>query len=262
MMTYNDFQKLCAQSKAGSAAQRVSALAALEPYRVKNAVLMAAGYGSRLALITDKKPKGLLRVRGEVLVERQIQQLIAAGIEDIFLVVGYRKEQFSYLASDPHVHIVENPDYWRYNNTSSVYRVLDVLDNTYICSADNYFTENVFEPYVCRSYYAAVYGEGPTEEYYLSVDADDRISHVQIGGDRGWYMMGQVYFSRAFSEKFRSLLKPEYERNAAIREMLWEQFYMRHLDELVLYRKCYPHAVIHEFDILADILAFDPDFPV
>lgn len=259
-MTYEDFQKLCAQSKAGSAEQQVSAQAALEPYRVKNAVLMAAGYGSRLAPITDKKPKGLLRIRGEVLVERQIQQLVAAGIEDIFLVVGYRKEQFSYLASDPHVHIVENPDYWRYNNTSSIYRVLDVLDNTYICSADNYFTENVFEPYVCRSYYAAVYGEGPTEEYYLSVDADDRISHVQIGGDRGWYMMGQVFFSREFSDRFRPLLRDAYEKDAAVRELLWEQFYMQHIDMLTLYRRCYSSDVVHEFDTLADVLAFDPNF--
>ena len=205
-------------------------------------------------------PKGLLRIRGEVLVERQMRQLIAAGVGDIFLVVGYRKEQFSYLASDPHIHIIENPDYFRYNNTSSLYRVLDVLDNTYICSADHYFTENVFEPYVYRSYYASIYGEEPTGEYYLSVDADNRITDVQIGGQRGWYMMGQVYFSRGLSERFRALLKSAYETDEAVRGLLWEQFYMRHIDDLALYRRCYADNVIYEFDTLADIQAFDPNF--
>lgn len=252
--------QLYAAQKTEDEAQRLHARDMLTPYRVKNAVLMAAGYGSRLGPITEQIPKGLLRIRGEVLVERQIEQLVEAGVADIFLVTGYRSEQFAYLGTHPHVHIVENPDYHRYNNTSSLYRVLDELDNTYICSADNYFTKNVFAPYVYRSYYAATYGDEPTEEYYLSVDADDRITGVQIGGARGWYMMGHVYFTRAFSEKFRTLLRHAYEIDAAVREMLWEQVYMQHLNELILYRKCYPQGIIYEFDTLSDILAFDPKF--
>lgn len=259
-MTNEEFLQLYAAQKTEDEALRLHARDMLTPYRVKNAVLMAAGYGSRLGPITEQIPKGLLRIRGEVLVERQIEQLVEAGVADIFLVTGYRSEQFAYLGTHPHVHIVENPDYHRYNNTSSLYRVLDELDNTYICSADNYFTKNVFAPYVYRSYYAATYGDEPTEEYYLSVDADDRITGVQIGGARGWYMMGHVYFTRAFSEKFRTLLRHAYEIDAAVREMLWEQFYMQHLNELILYRKCYPQGIIYEFDTLSDILVFDPKF--
>lgn len=261
-MTDEEIQRLYAAYKVGDAAQQENVKNSLAPYRVKNAVLMAAGYGSRLAPITDTVPKGLLQIRGEVLVERQIEQLIAAGIEEIFLVVGYRKDQFSYLSSEPHIHIVENSDYCRYNNTSSLYRVLDVLNNTYICSADNYFTENVFTPYVYRPYYAAIYGEESTGEYYLSVDVNDRITGVQIGGTHGWYMMGHVCFTRAFSEVFRSLFRRAYETDLTVRELLWEQFYMRHLEELSLYRKCYPRGIIHEFDTLEDVLSFDPNFVV
>ena len=259
-MTNEEFLQLYAAQKTEDEAQRLHARDMLTPYRVKNAVLMAAGYGSRLGPITEQIPKGLLRIRGEVLVERQIEQLVEAGVADIFLVTGYRSEQFAYLGTHPHVHIVENPDYHRYNNTSSLYRVLDELDNTYICSADNYFTKNVFAPYVYRSYYAATYGDEPTEEYYLSVDADDRITGVQIGGAQGWYMMGHVYFARSFSEQFRRLFKRAYETDSTVREQLWEQFYMRHLDELALYRKCYSQGVVYEFDTLSDILAFDPEF--
>ena len=261
-MTKDAFDAAIASLDADDAVQRAQAAARLAPYRVTNAVLMAAGYGSRLAPITDRTPKGLLRVRGEVLVERQIAQLRAADIADIYLVVGYLKKQFSYLASDPHIHLVENEDYHCCNNTSSLYRVLDVLDNTYICSADNYFMENVFAPYVYRAYYAAVYGDTPNDEYYLTVNGDGRITDVQIGGAHGWYMLGQAYFTRNFSAQFSALLRTGYEQDVSVRSLLWEQFYMRHLDELPLERREFPDGIIYEFDTLADIQALDADFPV
>ena len=72
-MQYEEFLKLSERCKTDGTCRQKRAAAALESYRVKNAVLMAAGYGSRLAPITDKTPKGLLRIRGEVLVERQMR---------------------------------------------------------------------------------------------------------------------------------------------------------------------------------------------
>lgn len=106
--------------------------AALAPYRVENAVILAAGLSSRFAPISYEKPKGLLKVRGEVLVERQIEQLLAAGITDITVVVGYKKEYFFYLEDKFGVSIVVNPDYASRNNSSSIKRVEDRLGNTYI----------------------------------------------------------------------------------------------------------------------------------
>ena len=91
-------------------------LKSLRPYEVGNAIIMAAGLSSRLAPISYEKPKGLLRVRGEVLIERQIRQLQEAGITDITVVVGYKKEYFFYLASKFGVHIKVNPQYATRNN--------------------------------------------------------------------------------------------------------------------------------------------------
>lgn len=125
-------------------------LASLEPYRVQNAVILAAGKSTRFAPFSLRKPKALAEVRGEILIERQIRQLQTAGIEDIYLVVGYKKEQLMYLAEKFGGHVVVNEDYDRYNNTSSLMCVRNVLANSYICSSDNYFTENPFEPYVYR----------------------------------------------------------------------------------------------------------------
>ena len=111
----------------------------LEPYKVKNAIIMAAGMSSRFAPLSYENPKGLLNVKGDILIEREIRQLKEAGINDITIVVGYMKEKFFYLEEKYNVKIVINEDYYRYNNTSTLIKVLDQLSNTYICSSDNYF---------------------------------------------------------------------------------------------------------------------------
>ena len=102
-----------------------------------NAVIMAAGTSSRFAPLSYEQPKGLLKVKGEILIEREIRQLREVGITDITVVVGYMREKFFYLKDKYGVQIVVNEDYYKYNNPSTLIRVLDKLKNTYICSSDN-----------------------------------------------------------------------------------------------------------------------------
>lgn len=234
-------------------------IAALAPYKVDNAVILAAGLSSRFAPISYEKPKGLLKVRGEVLIERQIEQLLAAGITDITVVVGYKKEYFFYLEDKFGVTIVVNPDYASRNNSSSIKRVEDRLGNTYICSSDDYFTENPFEPYVWKAYYAVEYAEGPTAEWCITTGAHDRITAVTIGGADAWYMIGHVYFDRAFSAAYVPLLDAVYDNPATI-DKLWEHIYLDHIKDLDMMARRYPAGSIFEFDSLDEVRAFDPLF--
>ena len=231
----------------------------LEPYKVNNAIIMAAGMSSRFAPLSYEKPKGLLNVKGEILIERQIRQLKEAGITDITVVVGYMKEKFFYLDDKFGVKIVVNEDYFKYNNTSTLIRVLDKLSNTYICSSDNYFVDNVFEPYVYRGYYSAVYADGETDEYCISFDDDDRINGVSVGGRDSWYMLGHVYYDRQFSERFKEILVKEYDKPET-KEHLWEDLYMKHMDELDLYIRRYDAGKVLEFDSLDELRAFDEEY--
>lgn len=231
----------------------------LNSYRVDNAIIMAAGMSSRFTPISYEKPKGLLTVKGEVLIERQIRQLQEAGISDITIVIGYMKEQFFYLEEKYGVEIVVNEDYYRYNNTSTLMAVLDRLKNTYICSSDNYFTENVFFPYEYNAYYAAMYSPGETNEWCVETDKKDLIRKVKIGGKESLYMMGHVYFDKSFSNSFTSILRDEYHHEAT-KQMLWEEFYCNHIDQLPLYVKRFSHGEIFEFDSLEDLRIFDKDY--
>lgn len=231
----------------------------MQPYRVTNAIIMAAGMSSRFAPLSYDMPKALLTVKGEILIEREIRQLREAGISDVTLVVGYMKEKMFYLAEKYDVEIVVNEDYYRYNNTSTLIKVVDRLDNTYICSSDNYFAENPFEKYVYRAYYSAVYADGAIDEYCLTVDNKDRITGVSIGGENAWYMLGHVYFDRAFSENFRKILKSEYAHPQTKAE-LWENLYIRHIDELEMYIRRYDNSAIKEFDSLDELREFDDNY--
>ena len=206
-------------------------LEALEPYRVSNAIIMAAGLSERFAPISYERPKGTLRVRGEILIERQIRQLHEAGIADITVVVGYKKEYFFYLAEQFGVTIVINDEYLVRNNNGSLWRVRKRLGNTYICSSDDYFTSNPFEPYAYKAYYSAQYAEGPTQEWCISTGPDDRITGATVGGRDAWTMLGHAYFDRAFSAAFTRILEEVYDlpRTAPL---LWESIYLDHIEEL------------------------------
>lgn len=226
---------------------------------VDNAIIMAAGTSSRFAPLSYEIPKGLITVRGEVLIERQIRQLKEAGISDIYVVTGYKKEQFAYLEERFGVILVENMEYMARNNHSSLYVVKEQLKNTYICSSDNYFSQNPFRKEEEHAYYSAVYAKGETKEWCLRVDDSDCIVDVSVGGKDSWVMLGHVFFDQTFSKRFTEILEAEYDLPETSGK-LWEAIYADHIDALRLYLKRYDTDMIFEFDTLDELRAFDPTY--
>lgn len=200
-------------------------------YTVDNAIIMAAGVSSRFAPLSYEKPKALTEVKGEVLIERQIRQLQEAGIREIYIIVGYKAEQFAYLQDKMGVQLIANDAYMTRNNHSSIYAARHLIRNTYICSADNYFLANPFEREVDESYYSAVYADGDTKEWCMQTDADGYISQVTVDGRDAWYMLGHAFWSEKFSERFLRFLEAEYE-DPRTKGLFWENIFMNHLDVL------------------------------
>lgn len=225
-------------------------------YRVDNAVIMAAGIASRFIPLSIENPKALLCVKGEILIERQIRQLREAGIEEIIIVVGYKKEQFKYLKEKFKVVIIENSEYDSRNNHASLFAARNYIKNTYICSADNYFIQNPFTVYNNEAYYAAAYAEERTEEWCIRTDKEGYITDVTIGGQGSWYMLGHAFFSEKFSRKFLSILIQEYDKPET-RNKLWEAIYAEHLKELPMQIRKYGAGEIREFDTLEELRGFD-----
>lgn len=226
--------------------------------KVDNAIIMAAGTASRFAPLSYEKPKALIEVRGEVLIERQIRQLREAGIEEVVVVTGYKAEQFEYLKDKYGVVLINNPDYLTRNNNSSIYAAREYIKNSYICSSDNYFLDNPFENEVDESYYAAVYMEGETGEWCIS-EEDGLIKDVKVGGQDSWVMLGHVLWSESFSCSFLNILEDEYEWPETA-DKLWESIYIEHINELPMKIRKYPADFIFEFDTLDELREFDNSY--
>ena len=227
--------------------------------KVDNAIIMAAGTSSRFAPLSYERHKALTVVKGEVLIERQIEQLQAAGVPEIYIVTGYKAEQFEYLVPKYGVRLLHNPDYLIRNNNSSIWVAREVLGNSYLCSSDNYFAENPFRAEVDHAYYAAEYAEGRTAEWCMTEDGEGNISSVTIGGEQAWYMLGHTFWSRDFSERFLAILEAEYELPETA-DKLWEKIFMAHLDLLKMKIEKYAPGVIYEFDTLDELRDFDESY--
>ena len=231
----------------------------LEPYKVDGAVIMAAGMSSRFAPISYERPKGTLRVKGEVLVERQIEQLHEAGITNITVVVGYKKEMFFYLEEKYGVHIAVNHEFASRNNNSTLMLVRKELKNTYVCVSDIYYEENPFKLYVWKAYYAVGWREGNVNEWCVVADKSDRIVKAGIMSGDAWFMTDFAYFDHTFSERFAEILERVYDdpRTAG---KLWEEILGDHIDELDMEIRRVERGMICEFDSLDELRKFDPMF--
>lgn len=228
-------------------------------YKVDNAVIMAAGVSSRFAPLSFERPKALTEVMGEVLIERQIKQLRAAGIDDIYIITGYKAEQFDYLKEKFDVYLIKNNEFLTRNNHSSIFAAKGVIRNSYICSADNYFTENPFEKYVEESYYAALYASGDTKEWCMQTDQDGYINRVDVGGRNAWYMLGHAFWSDDFSRKMIRYLEEAYDLPRT-KDLFWENIFMDHLDQLKMQIRKYRSDMIFEFDSIDELRTFDESY--
>lgn len=103
--------------------------------------------------INQNKPKALLTVDGKPLIERQIEQLVEAGVKDITIVIGYMKEAFDYLTDKYGVNLFYNREYAEKNNLFSLNCVADKLGDSYIIPCDIYCAKNPFNEYEHFSWY-------------------------------------------------------------------------------------------------------------
>lgn len=231
------------------------AIAELESYRVKNAVILAAGGADVSAKSVHSMPKGLFVKNGETLIERQIRQLKEVGIDDITVVIGYKQELYFFLKDKRNVRLLINPDLKK-NNLYSLYIAREYLDFTYILNCDNYFEENPFSAYEYRSYHATVFKNNAHNELVVRKNENDRILAVSSGEAFGECVFGHAYMDSEFSAQFKKYLEAEIS-DFRVSSLFWEEFVSRHSDDLDLYARQYSSDFIQEFDSIQEIQNID-----
>lgn len=227
--------------------------------KVDNAIILAAGFGSRCVPLTYETPKGLLEVNGKPMLERQIEQVLEKGIEEIIIVVGYMKERFDYLIDKYNVKLVYNSEFSTKNNLASLYCVRDYLKNSYVLVADNWIEQNIFNTYETRSWFSCPYIEGETAEWCVTKsDEDDRITQLTIGGKDSYVIVGPAFFTKDFSDTFKSLLE-KYYKDIRAADYYWEHILLWHLEELPMYMNKQQDNVF-EFENLEELRMYDKSY--
>ena len=168
---------------------------ALSPYRVKRAVFIAAGFGSRLVPITLNTPKPLIRVKGIRIIDSMLDAVVKAGIEEIIIVRGYLSEQFDQLLYKyPNIKFIENPAYNETNNISSAMCARYNLSNAYILEADILLKNpSLIKKYQYCSNYCGVKCDS-TDDWCLFSNKG-KITGVSVGGVNGHRMVGISYWT-------------------------------------------------------------------
>ena len=266
-MTEKEFKRLRDLAEAGKAS--AEELKQLEPYRVKRAILLAAGVGEQLKPITINTPKPLVKVNGVRMIDTLIDACIKADIEEIYVVRGHLSEQFDILRYKyPQIKFVDDPAVCCCNDTdsiASVWRARKLLnENVYICDADFvvYKPEFIIRKYNFRSNVLGIPAQSCNDWCFIPNDVG-YVVEKRFGSDTYCYkMVGIFYWTKQDAINLKSDIDEVFTKLPKGRGLCWED-----VPTVTPYRgkysikivPCLAHEIA-EIDTWEELKAIDPAY--
>ena len=239
-----------------------SGLEVLEPYRVKKAIFLAAGFGSRLVPITLNTPKPMVLVNGKRIIETLLDAVVKAEIEEIYIITGYLSEQFEILKKKyPQIKFVENNMYNEANNISSAYLVRNLIKNAYVLESDLYlYNSKLIRKYEYHSNFLGYYVDR-TDDWCLDVK-NGIITKEKVGGINCYQMVGISYYDEEDGKKIEKDMEDVF-KSPGGKEKYWEQVILDICKKNynIYLRECQKEDVI-EIDTFNDLKAIDKTYDV
>ena len=233
---------------------------ALSPYRVKRAVILAAGLGSRLRPLTYHLPKPMISVRGVRIIDTLLDALTAAQIPEIHLIRGHFGEAFDLLLKKyPNLILTDNPLYASSNNLSSALCAKQWLQNAYICDADLFLLNpHLVRKYELRSNYLGCWCE-QTDDWCFHMRGEF-IEGASIGGSQCYRMYGLSYWNESDGHRLAEDIA-QIAASPSGRQHFWDEVPLRLCQKhyRIALRTCDPQDIL-EIDTLKELIALDPSY--
>lgn len=231
--------------------------------KVKRAIIMAAGIGKRLRPVTFKTPKPLIKVNGVRMIDTVIQALHLNGISEIYVVVGYLKEQFYCLEKEyKGLKLIVNPYYAEYNNISSLYVARNYISNAIILDGDQIiFDKDVIQTQFEFSGYNAVWTEDNTDEWLMQVNKNNMVTSCsRIGGKIGWQLFSISRWTEEDGIKLKKYLEIEFKEKKN-NQLYWDDIAMfKHFDDFSLCVYPMEKGAVVEIDNINELIVIDKSY--
>lgn len=240
-------------------------VSALEPHRVRRAIFLAAGFGSRMLPITINTPKPLVRVHGVRIIDRLLDAVVAAGIKEIYVVRGYLKEEFEQLRSKyPSIVFIDNPRFDSTNNISSALLAREHFEDAYVFESDLFLADpSYITKYQYRTNYLAFHVDR-TEDWCFAANDDGKIVRIAKGCDGPcWQMVGLSYWSAADGRRLSKDIPAVFDQGGECQQIFWDDVALDRRPENydVFVRPCSVNDIV-EIDSFEELQAFDPAYRI